>query len=66
MPEYYAWKESLMGNASGWTIKYYKVCFHLGGKQSRSFYLTLCRQSVFIVIMYFSNGFADLTGVGNK
>ncbi|OAY39989.1 DNA topoisomerase 2 [Manihot esculenta] len=24
MPEYYAWKESLMGNASGWTIKYYK------------------------------------------
>eukprot|EP00257_Ricinus_communis_P025444 XP_025012858.1 DNA topoisomerase 2 [Ricinus communis] len=24
MPEYYSWKESLMGNANGWTIKYYK------------------------------------------
>jgi len=25
MPEYEAWKESVSGNASGWTIKYYKV-----------------------------------------
>lgn len=25
MPEYEAWKESLSGNASGWSIKYYKV-----------------------------------------
>ncbi|WCJ39367.1 DNA topoisomerase 2 [Euphorbia peplus] len=24
MPEYQSWKESLNGNASGWTIKYYK------------------------------------------
>ncbi|KAF2293580.1 hypothetical protein GH714_002987 [Hevea brasiliensis] len=24
MPEYYSWRESLMGNASSWTIKYYK------------------------------------------
>ncbi|KDP43505.1 hypothetical protein JCGZ_16792 [Jatropha curcas] len=24
MPEYYAWSDSLMGNASSWTIKYYK------------------------------------------
>jgi len=27
MPEYEAWKESLSGNASGWTIKYYKVSY---------------------------------------
>ena len=26
MPEYESWKESLSGNASGWSIKYYKVC----------------------------------------
>lgn len=26
MPEYEAWKDSLGGNASGWSIKYYKVC----------------------------------------
>ncbi|KAI7985813.1 DNA topoisomerase 2 [Camellia lanceoleosa] len=26
MPEYESWKESLGGNASGWSIKYYKVC----------------------------------------
>ena len=26
MPEYVSWKESLGGNASGWSIKYYKVC----------------------------------------
>lgn len=26
MPEYEQWKESLGGNASGWSIKYYKVC----------------------------------------
>jgi hypothetical protein len=26
MPEYEYWKESLSGNASGWSIKYYKVC----------------------------------------
>ncbi|KDP43495.1 hypothetical protein JCGZ_16782 [Jatropha curcas] len=24
MPEYYAWRDSIMGNASSWTIKYYK------------------------------------------
>ena len=26
MPEYESWKHNLMGNASGWSIKYYKVC----------------------------------------
>lgn len=26
MPEYEAWKENLGNNASGWSIKYYKVC----------------------------------------
>ncbi|CAL5386220.1 unnamed protein product [Camellia sinensis] len=26
MSEYESWKESLGGNASGWSIKYYKVC----------------------------------------
>ena len=26
MPEYESWKESLAENASGWSIKYYKVC----------------------------------------
>ena len=26
MPEYESWKESLSGNATGWSIKYYKVC----------------------------------------
>ena len=26
MPEYESWKESLGGNTSGWSIKYYKVC----------------------------------------
>lgn len=26
MPEYELWRESLGGNASGWSIKYYKVC----------------------------------------
>ncbi|KAK7826814.1 putative serine protease eda2 [Quercus suber] len=25
MPEYESWKHNLMGNASGWSIKYYKV-----------------------------------------
>jgi hypothetical protein len=27
MPEYEAWKESLDGRTSGWSIKYYKVFF---------------------------------------
>lgn len=26
MPEYEVWKESLGSSASGWSIKYYKVC----------------------------------------
>ena len=26
MPEYESWKHNLTGNASGWSIKYYKVC----------------------------------------
>ena len=26
MPKYKSWKHNLTGNASGWSIKYYKVC----------------------------------------
>ena len=29
MPEYESWKEILGGNAKGWSIKYYKVCFFI-------------------------------------
>ena len=31
MPEYEAWKESLGGNTSGWSIKYYKARRGTGG-----------------------------------
>lgn len=33
MPEYEIWKDSLSGNANGWSIKYYKVCAFILSKE---------------------------------
>ncbi|XP_062115411.1 DNA topoisomerase 2 [Humulus lupulus] len=41
MPEYEAWKESLRGNASGWTIKYYKGLGTSTSKEGRDYFQNL-------------------------
>ncbi|ONK71489.1 uncharacterized protein A4U43_C04F9180 [Asparagus officinalis] len=38
MPEYEAWKESLNGNASGWTIKYYKGLGTSTSKEGKEYF----------------------------
>lgn len=39
MPQYESWRESLRGNASGWSIKYYKVLIsYLVWKERLEFY----------------------------
>ncbi|PON46642.1 DNA topoisomerase II-type [Trema orientale] len=41
MPEYEAWKESLRGNASGWSIKYYKGLGTSTSKEGREYFQNL-------------------------
>ncbi|CAN8306356.1 unnamed protein product [Cochlearia groenlandica] len=41
MPEYEDWKESLRGNASGWTIKYYKGLGTSTSKEGRDYFSNL-------------------------
>ncbi|XP_030493385.2 DNA topoisomerase 2 isoform X1 [Cannabis sativa] len=41
MPEYEAWKESLRGNANGWTIKYYKGLGTSTSKEGRDYFQNL-------------------------
>ncbi|CAB4268140.1 unnamed protein product [Prunus armeniaca] len=41
MPEYEAWKESLRGNASGWSIKYYKGLGTSTSKEGRDYFQNL-------------------------
>ncbi|CAN6696972.1 unnamed protein product [Malus baccata var. baccata] len=41
MPEYEAWKESLRGNASGWSIKYYKGLGTSTSKEGRDYFQKL-------------------------
>ncbi|XP_050387833.1 DNA topoisomerase 2 [Argentina anserina] len=41
MPEYEAWRESLRGNASGWTIKYYKGLGTSTSKEGRDYFQNL-------------------------
>ncbi|PRQ59875.1 putative DNA topoisomerase (ATP-hydrolyzing) [Rosa chinensis] len=41
MPEYEAWKESLRGDASGWTIKYYKGLGTSTSKEGRDYFQNL-------------------------
>ncbi|XP_022152632.1 DNA topoisomerase 2 isoform X2 [Momordica charantia] len=38
MPEYESWKESLRGNASGWSIKYYKGLGTSTSKEGREYF----------------------------
>ncbi|KAG2241613.1 hypothetical protein Bca52824_090186 [Brassica carinata] len=38
MPEYESWKESLSGNATGWTIKYYKGLGTSTSKEGREYF----------------------------
>ncbi|EXB68160.1 DNA topoisomerase 2 [Morus notabilis] len=41
MPEYEAWKDSLRGNASGWSIKYYKGLGTSTSKEGREYFQNL-------------------------
>ncbi|CAH8366429.1 unnamed protein product [Eruca vesicaria subsp. sativa] len=41
MPEYESWKESLGGNASGWTIKYYKGLGTSTSKEGKEYFESL-------------------------
>ncbi|KAM5557131.1 hypothetical protein ABKV19_024492 [Rosa sericea] len=41
MPEYEAWRESSRGNASGWTIKYYKGLGTSTSKEGRDYFQNL-------------------------
>ncbi|KAK9128716.1 hypothetical protein Syun_017513 [Stephania yunnanensis] len=41
MPEYELWKESLNGNASGWTIKYYKGLGTSTSKEGKEYFQAL-------------------------
>ncbi|KAJ4833336.1 DNA topoisomerase 2 [Turnera subulata] len=41
MPEYEAWKESLNGNASGWSIKYYKGLGTSTSKEGKEYFQNL-------------------------
>ncbi|KAL6515775.1 DNA topoisomerase 2 [Orobanche hederae] len=41
MPEYDAWRESLRGNASGWTIKYYKGLGTSTSEEGREYFQNL-------------------------
>ncbi|KAK9154871.1 hypothetical protein Sjap_002351 [Stephania japonica] len=43
MPEYESWKESLNGNASGWTIKYYKGLGTSTSKEGKEYFQALDR-----------------------
>ncbi|GLT73663.1 hypothetical protein SLA2020_455040 [Shorea laevis] len=41
MPEYESWKESLRGNATGWTIKYYKGLGTSTSKEGKEYFSNL-------------------------
>ncbi|XP_038905935.1 DNA topoisomerase 2 [Benincasa hispida] len=43
MPEYESWKESLRGNASGWSIKYYKGLGTSTSKEGREYFEQLTK-----------------------
>ncbi|KAF8398402.1 hypothetical protein HHK36_017329 [Tetracentron sinense] len=43
MPEYEAWKESLAGNASGWSIKYYKGLGTSTSKEGKEYFKDLSK-----------------------
>ena len=69
MPEYESWKESLNGNASGWSIKYYKVClFDMEEKEFGYtwFYSWAYQTFIISVIPSWSNIVDVIVGVGNK
>ncbi|KAM3753477.1 hypothetical protein ACB098_03G097100 [Castanea mollissima] len=41
MPEYESWKHNLTGNASGWSIKYYKGLGTSTSKEGREYFAYL-------------------------
>ncbi|KDP43507.1 hypothetical protein JCGZ_16794 [Jatropha curcas] len=51
IPEYYAWRDSLMGNASSWTIKYYKAPGTNNQKEGKEYFKDIeKRKKVFILM----------------
>ncbi len=68
MPEYESWKQNLRGSASGWTIKYYKVCifkFVTCNEKQLEHLLFYCLFSVRLLCLSHTD-LSVFIGAGNK